>query len=779
MKRKKIMNAILFLFIVLCTVFLTSSISNLFIVSNGIEYFADRSHLADYFIATPDDDLSEWFNENEYVIEFSTEEMISITSGDIFIRGTKEYDTLGSILISVVPEMFNLPLNDENEIIKGVNQGEIAISFAQARRNDIELGDELILVIGDENHTFVVSQIVKDIIFGSDLMTATRFFINEYDFSLMNPVESGTQVKAHFYSVMTNELHLLSEDLNVSEHFYLFRMDSDMVRNLYLFEMMTFSILIMIGVFLGVIALILLRFAIVFTLQEDYKEIGMMKAIGLKSNEIKKLYLIKYFFLSMAAAMLGFALSFPLGSMLINDLSQAMALPNILENLMIPLLSTASIIFLVVIFCYMCTRKVDKLVAIEAIKNGKTGERNHKRGLPKLDKRDRLPVVLYLAINDILSHTKSYLIVLVVFTLNYLLIIILPTAVNTIMSDQGLELMGVAPADVFFETERFGTFFRFEGSAEELKQELLALELFYQENGIDIRLQAELFNSGATIYVNPDKVITTNIQQGLLISGAAYTYLRGEAPMLANEVAVAELTLEAIGADVGDEVYIQFRGETHRYLVTASLQIMNDFGHGVRLSENSTMWDGEDASFLIFAVGGRFVDRSNISGQIDELINLSENYDILETRDILRDLIGGIVDIISNISLVISIIILIATLLITILMSISFFIKDVSQIALLKNLGFKVRIIRLWQGFRIALVMVLALAIGILLVPFSNLGVGLFFRMMGAPQISVDPDVIMVYIVYPFLLLALICSVLFLITKYVKKISLHQMGNPD
>ena len=49
-----------------------------------------------------------------------------------------------------------------------------------------------------------------------------------------------------------------------------------------------------VSICLILIAFMVLRFTIVFTLQEDYREIGIMKAIGLKDAGIKSVYLIKY-----------------------------------------------------------------------------------------------------------------------------------------------------------------------------------------------------------------------------------------------------------------------------------------------------------------------------------------------------------------------------------------------------------------------------------------------------------------------------------------------------
>jgi len=781
MKRKKTMNVILLLFITLCTVFLASSVSNIVIVSNGIEFFAQRSHLADYLIFTgseSSDEFREWLLESEYVIEFSKDETFNIPTSDVLIRGSDEYDEIGGVLISTLPDMFNFPLNEADEVITQINRGDMIISFSQANRHNIQIGDELTLLVGDERHSFVVRQLAKDMLLGSDIIASTRFFIHEDDFNEMSINEGGNQLITHIYSIRTTDLTSFSNSLTGADHLPSdLALDRHMIENLYLFELIIFAILALMSIFLVVISFIVLRFAIIFTLQEDKKEIGIMKAIGLKNYAVKRIYLIKYFFLSVIGAILGFILSFPLGAMLMRDLSQTMALSDSRMHYLIQSLCAILIVLLVMLFSYISTRKINQLTAIQAIREGETGERTKKAGLLKLHKKRRMPTVLYLSLNDILSNVKSYVVLLFVFILCYLLVVIPTNAINNLINEQALELLGIAPADVFIETDQFGTLFGFEGSVADLEEELLAFQNFYLEHGIEITIQTDLLSSGASIYLDPDEAATINIYQGVLISAEEYSYLRGVAPMLPHEIAVSEVTLAAIGADIGDEVYIAFREHRQRYLITGSIQLLNNFGQGARFSQTATAWD--DALFSTLAVGVRFVNRDNISGQIEQLRDLSPEIEIVETEEILRTFMGMVVDIILGVQQVILIIVLVTILLITLLMSISFFARDISQIALLKNMGFKNHVIRAWQGLRMIIVMVVALVIGMILIPATNVLVRMIFGMMGAPQIETHTDVLLVHLLYPVIFLVTVCIATLVVTGYVKKIKLRDMGVAD
>ena len=56
---------------------------------------------------------------------------------------------------------------------------------------------------------------------------------------------------------------------------------------------------------------------ITFTVTEEYREIGVMKAIGITDFKIRSLYLVKYLMLAVVGAAIGFLASIPFGNMLL------------------------------------------------------------------------------------------------------------------------------------------------------------------------------------------------------------------------------------------------------------------------------------------------------------------------------------------------------------------------------------------------------------------------------------------------------------------------------
>lgn len=82
--------------------------------------------------------------------------------------------------------------------------------------------------------------------------------------------------------------------------------DSGMLKMTYVMDMIIAGTLLAVSVCLILIAFVVLRFTISFVLTEEYREIGVMKAIGIGSAKIRSLYMVKYFALALAGAANGF-----------------------------------------------------------------------------------------------------------------------------------------------------------------------------------------------------------------------------------------------------------------------------------------------------------------------------------------------------------------------------------------------------------------------------------------------------------------------------------------
>jgi len=779
LKRKKVMNGILFSFITLCTVFLASSLSNLMMTTRALDYFATESQISDYFIFATNDELTDWLEDHENVTTFEVSQLISLSNERVFIESEGQQRLMtgsgegigGDLTLTRLPERLILPLDVNNEPPQLIGTGEIALAFSEANHHDIVLGDHVQIEIGDVIYTFEVTQIVKDIMF------MPRLFISDEDFNELSEHSTNT---LYGYAINVDDLEAFTSSLNRASFTSLIRRaEAGLFMNMFMVDLMSMIILVLAGGVLIVISLVVLRFAIVFTLQEDYKEIGIMKAIGLKDKDIKNVYLVKYFFLAISGATLGVGLSGPFSSWLMEELRERIAFPDAQAMIWIRVISGLFIVGLILLFCNLSTNKVKKFTAMTAIRSGETGERFKRKNTMYLHRRKGLPAVMYLVFNDLLSNMKSYVMLLLIFTSGFIGAVMPLNASNTLVPETFAQLINVPPSDVYLNHVSFETS-PFEGTVNDLSNELADLADFYDGRGIELDWQAKIIFDGI-VYVNDvyDGVSISGITQIISLEDArdeSIEAMRGVPPVLANEMAATENLLTRFGVDIGDEINLSVGGVSHRFLITGTYETLFYFGTGVRLSEEVRLHD--EAMFNVYTILGNFVDQNDVAGQMEQLEEISGEGVFISVDEFIEQnmMDVSIVDTISGLLLVV--IIFVNVLIIT-LMSVSFMLKDLKQMALLKSLGFSNWSLRLWQGSRILVVMVISLVLAILLVPGANLIASIPFGIMGTPSLRLNVDAMNVYVWYPMIFIGVTVLTLMVTTLAVKKVGLRDLGGAD
>ena len=776
LKRKKAMNGILFLFITLCTVFLASSISNFIVTTNALDYFEEATRLSDYIISATDDELTQWLEDNPHVTHFEVQQIVQ-TTNEAISRITAQNDgeqrllelAIGgqTPLLSTLPQDLIVPLDLQNQRITPINPGEIVLNYQVAHLNQIAVGDVVHIEIDATVHTFEVTQLAKEIF-------QPRFFISDEDFAYLF---TDLPNAIYSYAINISDLAQFTRTLNLAEFPNLARTSGTMFRNLFMIDLMVMIVLVVIGASLIALSFVVLRFVIVFTLQEDFKEIGIMKAIGLKNGKIKNLYLIKYLFLATVGASLGFLLSGPFSALLTAGLRRRIAFPETGVVIWIRLVSTIVVVILILLFCLMSTKKLNRFTAISAIRNGETGERFNRKSILHLHRMKKMPSVVYLAFNDILSNKKSYLTLLIVFILGFLLTLIPLNASHTMNPSTFVEMFGLRSTDFYLADFTFNTN-PFEGTVADFNRELESIEQTVQTDGLNIQLSARIAFEGM-IYTDDIKdAVNIGAITQLVNDPEPFSVRRGFAPTLDNEVAVSEILLNELNFEIGDEINLLFGGVSHTFIIVGSYDSMMNMGRNIRLSD--TFIAPDTALFRINPVLGNFVNSENENADDlrQQLASMGDDWEVLTVDEMLARMLmdTSIVETISNLFLIV---VMLVNVLITALMCLSFLLKDVKQIALLKSLGFSNRALKTWQSLRILIVMTAALIVGLMLVPLANTLTGIPFALMGGPNVTITMNVTQVYLLYPLIFLAVCALTLMATTAGIKKIGLTDLGQAD
>ncbi|WP_281550043.1 FtsX-like permease family protein [Murimonas intestini] len=782
MKRRKSVNIILFIFITLASVFLSSSVNNILVVSSAVDYYMDRAAVPEVSLFTAGTDeeqeINDWIeNEGPLVRSYESGILVILAEKSITLeRGGIEtsFNSNGASIYLGTSDADHCKVFDENGKSFSLNKGEIAMTSGVMERNGLEPGDKIRIAEGSVDKEFTVRLSTKDAGFGNDMAGMTRLIVSESDFTmyklkpeadLLGMYYVDTDGAADFVREL-NDQGFLSVMNSVTRATYAMA---------YSFDMVMASLLILIGICLILIAMLVLRFTLVFTIEEDYREIGIMKAVGMKGFAIKKLYLIKYLVLVASGSIIGLAASVPASSMMVKGVSKNMIMEDAGANLWVNIICTLLIILLVMLFCYCCTNRLNKVSAIAAIRGGQTGERYSGRGGIRLHRRSRMPVAVFLGINDMLSHVRRYLVMIITFGISFVLITIPLNTINTMKSSEMASKFCLDPDSAVYvkDIEKQG-----EGSFKSSKDLIEGMERVRSELK-DAGYDAEL--TGIPIYflqyeqagkTGKSKIATV---QALGPNTGFMTYQEGSAPVLENEIAFSKDIMKENGWEIGDSIEAAINGKEEKFIITGIYSDYTQLGRSARM--NPVMDCSNEIMFDYWSIIVDMDTDSSQSEMAEELNKLFPDYGWSDAQEVIDRNVGGIQQSLQEMMIPMTALLCAIIMLITFLMERLFIVREKGEIAMMKSIGYRNGYIRLWQILRMIWAAVISMAAAVPLSLLANHFVlRPIFAIMGAElKIQVIPW--QVYGVYPGILMAGIIIAAGIGTINVKKINIRELSN--
>ena len=774
LKRKKTMNLILLIFVTLAATFIAGSANNLLTVSSALDNYFEKAGVPDYLFASANSSDIRRFEElaeaNGY--DYHVSRLIQIDPSNVSVEGEK----LASSTTLALSALGGIKIFDkDNNAITHIADGEIYVPgfIFQSPENDFHEGCRIWVVQDGVEKEFTLRGYTKDALFGSQMVGMTRFLVSGNDLKLFDGENAAI--------CSTVAIHTADPDyrdkfngLGINT---IMSIDRSMFNMIYIMDILIAAILLVVSVCLILISMVILRFIIHFTITEEFREIGVMKAIGIKNSAVRGLYIVKYLAIATVGTTVGLVLSFPFSRLLMDGISRKIVISggdHFLINIGAALLAGAA----VVLFSYLCTGRIRRFSPIDAIRNGGTGQRFRKKSLLRLA-GSPMPAVPFMALNDIFSGIKSYVSMILIFILGTLLVIIPVNTINTLRSDRLITTFNMAESDHIISRETL--FHLTDDNLAKVEEQLTEIREMFAENGIDVDVfQEVMFRSNLRRDGKLTNSLTFQGRGG--ITTDMYTYLEGTPPQNIHEVALTYLTAGQIGAKIGDDVEIKVGEDTDTYTVTAFTQSLNNMGEGVRFHQDVKL----DYHYAAGSFGTQVnykdaPDRDTLAQRKAMLEKLYPDAKIYTSGEYIGYMMGGgVTDQLEDMKTLILSIVLGINALVAVLMVKSFIAREKNEIALLKAIGFKNVPLTLWQTLRIGIVLVVSVILGALLSsPLSSLLITPIFRMMGAYSIRYEIRVAEVYLVFPVIVLSVTALAAFLSAQGLRKISSAEISNNE
>ena len=778
LKRKKTMNIILLIFIILATMFVSSSVNNIISVTTALDNYLDMANAPDYLMVTMnkafEKDVENFVNSAKTIENYSIEKMMFL-SPDNFIFEDENIKVLnGTNMIQSDEELaLNYFLSD-GSILNKVESGKLYMTEGAADTIGIEVGDKIIIDIEGIKTEFTFAGGIKDAVLGSNQSGVQRYIINKDDFNRY--LEKDKDYGGKLIYIHTNEFeNMLSEIKPISENSIL-NMDRAYMEFIYIFDMIVTGLILVVSSILIAIAFVVLRFTITFTLTEEFREIGVMKAIGITNFKIRGLYIVKYTALSILGAIIGVILSLPFGNLLMSVSSKSIIISN-QSPVFINVSCAVIVVGVILLFCFCCTNKVKKMKPIDAIRNGETGERFRKRSYMKLGK-SKLPAMPFLALNDILSNPKRFGIITIIFFLCISLSFILSLTISTFESGTMYNLFGLVECDLYIEDDI--TDFMFEDGQQKLQKSLKDLEKELEKNGMPAKCMKEMvFTLPVSFGENRANIISFH---GIGTTMDMYEYLEGTPPQNNGEIAITKISANKIKATIGDTITIHTVDGDKQYIITAFFQSMLNIGDGIRFYSNENL-------NYIQSQGGigtqvKFSDNpteEEIEDRIEKIkLIFSKFDDVKSSKKTISEMLS-VTDTLKAIKILVVILTIILVALITVLMERSFISKEQTEIALMKAIGIKNGKIYLYHSFRFLFIGIVAVILSeIFAMPLTHLCIDPVFKMMGAESgANYIKNPSELYIIYPGILFITTMISAFITALYTRKIKSSDISNNE
>lgn len=751
--RNKIATLAVFVFITLAVILAASSINNIANLIQSMKELQERAVPADItqmhsgeFDQLEIDQFTEGQRKNIAMQE--TMALLTFDGSNIkFGENQTMVDTVQDISFVVQNQQFDFILDLNNEKLD-IKEGEVAVPIYFMQQYDLKIGETITVKNGNYKKSFVISDYARDYEMNSSLTSSKRFVLNHADYEEMRRMRAGEleyliqfklneNVDAQAVQTAYIEAGLPANGPTVGgKIFLLFNAMSDAAVSM---------VIILISILLIIIASLCIRLTFLATIDEDLREIGVMKAIGISKKDIRKVYLNKYRVMSVAAGILGYLLSFATVNLFNSNMKLYLS-SDLSGNLkyVLSLIAPMFVYFMIVMYCKKVLKKMDKISAVEAIRSDIMERgKNRKYRFPLL-KNNVLSTNIYMGLRDVWKRFKIYRLLLFIFIVCTFIVILPLTMYNTMNSPTFSTYMGIGKSDMRIDLRRTD---HITADFKKLQEEL--------KNDSDIEKYAAYITSSYQIKNAEGSWDYINIETGDF-SVFPLKYLEGRAPESEGEISLsyANASKDELNKKIGDQVTVKAGGTEKNLIVTG---IYQDITNGGKTAKADTSFGINKDAVLWYIVSIDLIEGVDIPSKMAYYQNTYDSAQVNDIKEYTQQTLGNIIDQMSTIVVGAIIIAVIISVLITSLFLRMLLSKDMSQIAIMRCVGLTSKHICQQYMAGTMLVLVLGIIFGVIASNYlGELLVNMAMSSMGAAKIELVNIVWQTWLLCPLALIAIV-----------------------
>lgn len=507
-------------------------------------------------------ELVRFAEENEQVRDHQILNFLNLENSSITLAGHSLADSTQDNGVCVQSGSFDYLLDLENKMIQ-LSDGEIYVPVCYRQEYDLTVGEKV--QIG--KNSFILAGFLRDSQMNSMMASSKRFLVSESDYEKLKEagseeylieflLQEGTDVNA--FATKYSDAGLPSNGPAITKP--LIRMMNALSDGLMIL------VILLVSVVLLLISMLCIRFTLLTQLEAEWKEIGMLKAIGISKGDIRQLYHQKFLVLSGLGAVTGFLLALAVKGTIS---AQIQDLYGASENGSLEFLTAFAGVVLtegILLFSVGKTlRYTENLSAVAALTGQHWERRNEKRQL----------------------LSPQHLIVVLVIGLGIFMMILPQNLLSTISSPRFVTYMGIGNGEIRLDIRQTDDI---AGKTEQVTK-LLAEDK-------QVERSVTLQTTSCRVVLSDGTYTSLQVEQGNHTTFPV-TYAEGGSPKEKNEIALSYLCADELGLSVEDRLFLSIEENVQEYTVCG---IYSDITNGGKTAKAAYLHDDGPLMWSVFYV---------------------------------------------------------------------------------------------------------------------------------------------------------------------------------
>ncbi len=493
------------------------------------------------------------------------------------------------------------------------------------KTDNITVGKPIDISIGSHKVTYTVCGFFNSIMMGSHNCVITELILTEDKYAELE--RSGYAPQATLCSArLTDKSENLTYESSlksaVSKQYPNITMVSncyDIVsQSRYISQMICSGIISAMAFFVLLIAFVVIVSNITNYIQNNMKNLGILKAMGYTSGQLIGSLLLQFSSLTLIAAVIGAGISYSLFPTVNTMMIAQTGIPYAIRFLPVPLVLSITIPIGAVVFAvWFASRRIKKIEPVVALRSGIQAHNFKNNHIPL--EQTKAPLTFALALKTTLSGVKHNITICITMLVLSLIVVFSGLMLENVITNTApfLNLIVGETADscINVQTEAEDDFLRKMDADDRVEKLYLFTSLNVSHTG-----GAELM---ATICNDYSKINNQDI------------VFEGRFPKYNNEIAIAAKYAKENGMKIGDEIQITANGKRENYLICGFTQISNNLGRDCLLTRTGYERLGllTNTSYYIHLSGKTDIDAFNLQmekefeGSVNTTINIGSMID--------------------------------------------------------------------------------------------------------------------------------------------------------